>query len=879
MRHAVATALVGRDHQLTQVERHLTGTGRAAVLYGPEGVGKTRLAHEVVGRLARRAFDTELVVGTPAAATIPFAALAGLLPASDAPAGDATSVIHACRRELAARTSVTPMVILVDDAHWLDRGSLSLLNHLVALPGVRLLATARSGETIPEEITGLWKDGRALRVDLEPLDRPDTDLLVTQVLGGPPDRVTAVRLWELSCGNPLFLRELLLAARELGHLVEEGRCWRIVEPFPISPRLTDLVSSRLATLDDRARLGLVALSLVEPLDAATFARIVGAAAVADLEGAQTIESVDVGQRRQVRFGHPVYGQVVRATTPHARGAQVAGLLLDDLEGPQASHPTDVGTLANLWAAADRPGRAELFTEAARRAMATADHTSAEELARVAVGRSGDTEARLTYAEALVYRGRSDLAAQILAPEAAGATSDEHIARIALLQVHDALFNQADLAKADAVAREARCRTRDPAWCEQLDATRALTAGLRGDLHAALDASDLVLGHEAAEPRALLGVLTISTIAHAMLGDIAAARGDLARAEPLLEPLQEALPLARDQVRITEVATELHDAQVRTALGLATRGYASAREASGAAPPGAWAATLANASIVAGHLREAERLAAEAGTRFEAADPLGLRGMTLGMRSLCAAGLGDLDAAETWLQRAAEVGVRDLRARIHAERAEVWWTAAQGDLGRACHLARTSGQRTVDATHHVWGAMALHDAVRLGQPGPVRSSLVALAATHDARLLALFADHAVALDDEDADALRSAASRFASAGAELYAAEAVAQAADLLRRQGRGRDAAAAAAVAADLHRAFAEVVTPALIRVDDPLTAREREIVLMARRGMTSRRIAEALVVSPRTVDNHLASIYRKTGIEGRHQLDDLVLGEPRRTG
>jgi DNA-binding CsgD family transcriptional regulator len=46
--------------------------------------------------------------------------------------------------------------------------------------------------------------------------------------------------------------------------------------------------------------------------------------------------------------------------------------------------------------------------------------------------------------------------------------------------------------------------------------------------------------------------------------------------------------------------------------------------------------------------------------------------------------------------------------------------------------------------------------------------------------------------------------------------------------------------------------------------------VLLAGAGATSREVAARLGVSVRTVDNHLASIYRKAGIGGRHELGEL---------
>jgi DNA-binding NarL/FixJ family response regulator len=63
--------------------------------------------------------------------------------------------------------------------------------------------------------------------------------------------------------------------------------------------------------------------------------------------------------------------------------------------------------------------------------------------------------------------------------------------------------------------------------------------------------------------------------------------------------------------------------------------------------------------------------------------------------------------------------------------------------------------------------------------------------------------------------------------------------------------------------------TPALVGLDAslPLTSREREIATMAQRGMTNGALAEHLVISVRTLDNHLDNSYEKLGITHRDEL------------
>ena len=59
-----------------------------------------------------------------------------------------------------------PGLLAIDDAHALDEASAALAHQLVGQDGVRVVATVRRGEEVPDAIVGLWKDGLCERVDL-----------------------------------------------------------------------------------------------------------------------------------------------------------------------------------------------------------------------------------------------------------------------------------------------------------------------------------------------------------------------------------------------------------------------------------------------------------------------------------------------------------------------------------------------------------------------------------------------------------------------------------------------------------------------------------------------------------------------------------------
>ncbi|MFD1117974.1 response regulator transcription factor, partial [Sphaerisporangium aureirubrum] len=96
-----------------------------------------------------------------------------------------------------------------------------------------------------------------------------------------------------------------------------------------------------------------------------------------------------------------------------------------------------------------------------------------------------------------------------------------------------------------------------------------------------------------------------------------------------------------------------------------------------------------------------------------------------------------------------------------------------------------------------------------------------------------------------------------------------------RRDGSPRQAAAAAARAAELLARCEGAGTPLLATGHEtvPLTARERDIALLAAGGTPSKDIARTLVLSVRTVDNHLQKIYTKLGVTTRRDLAHALEG------
>ncbi|MFG3250073.1 LuxR C-terminal-related transcriptional regulator [Streptomyces sp. NPDC048187] len=208
-------------------------------------------------------------------------------------------------------------------------------------------------------------------------------------------------------------------------------------------------------------------------------------------------------------------------------------------------------------------------------------------------------------------------------------------------------------------------------------------------------------------------------------------------------------------------------------------------------------------------------------------------------------------------------------------------AHTGDRSGAACRALEVVQRA--AARPATALTALHLAVRVADAPRAAVRAARLAAGANSELMRLQADHVTALTRADGEALEDVSARFHAMGAIAPAAEAAAQAAEVYRKDGRRRASrlarAAGARLLADSACALVPWAAPQEHRNPDrtaPLTSREREVAALAAGGLSNRDIAERLVVSVRTVENHLYRVYEKLGITARSDLGGALQGQAR---
>ncbi len=147
-----------------------------------------------------------------------------------------------------ASLRVRPVIWLIDDAHWCDRSSLSLLDHVLAtfheLPCL-LVGLARPA--LHEQMPGLWARRRVVHLRLGGLSRRTAERLIGGELGAQLDESQVEAMIECAQGNPFYLTELVRGASEGDDALPET--------------IMAMVHARLATLEPEARRVLRAASV------------------------------------------------------------------------------------------------------------------------------------------------------------------------------------------------------------------------------------------------------------------------------------------------------------------------------------------------------------------------------------------------------------------------------------------------------------------------------------------------------------------------------------------------------------------------------------------------------------------------------------------
>jgi DNA-binding NarL/FixJ family response regulator len=830
-------------------------------------VGKTRLADECRERAAAGGHPTERVVGSQTAALLPLSAVVALLPAGLARpdlAGevDAVAFFEEARRALHDRYHGRRLVTVADDVSLLDAASLAFLGYLVGRGTIFLLATVRSGEPVPDLVSGLWRDGRVERVDLEDLSRTQLDTLLHLALGGPMEAGSERELWEATRGNPLYVRELLLGALESGAVLERSGVWHLEHKLPSTGRLRDLVQQRIGALTAEARSVVELLALCQPVELGYLDATAPFGVLESLEraGLVTVNLED----GNVRVAHPLHAEVVRVSMPATRARAILLREAERLDESSASAPAALRTAVWRLDAGERP-EPDVLIRGAHLARHAHDFRVVRRLVEAIQEEELDAIGTLLLGEALYELGAFDASERVLARGQQLPSTGQVALRLAVTRTKNAFWGLCRPETALAIVIEARRVLTEERLAEEVAAEEAAIWLFSGYPLRALAVLNEIPGSEIRTRvvRAILHAPVLATIGrtqeavsmaeggfadHVVLGD------ELAIAHPATHIVNQAYALA--------AAGRLAEAERLAQSGadaVASRRVPIAQFWFGL--------TLGRVSLLEGRVATACRYFAEAAGLAEAHFFAGPRRLALAGLAMTCAMLGEPDNADRALRARDELPPFGFLAP-EQQIADAWTAVARRRPREAAEYFRRAAAEAAATGHRIAESWLLHDLLRTGG-GDVSGRLRELAGECDSALVSARARHAVAAEARDAHELIGAAEAFEAMGAMLLAAEAFADAAEAFRHAGDQRAGTAALRRSSALVGRCEGAATPGLARPDAvvPLSEREREIATLAADGLSSKDIADRLYLSVRTVNNHLQNAYSKLGVSSRAEL------------
>ena len=345
----------------------------------------------------------------------------------------------------------SPVLVVADDAQWLDRSSLDALafagSRLDAEPVV-LLVGAR-GQAPPAGF-----DRGFPELHLEPLSAADAGRLLDGQPRPPRGRARAQVLAQ-AAGNPMALIEL---AKVIADDPAASRRWA-AEPLPLTDRLSAVITSRYAALPEQAQAALLLGAVADGPDLSTAASHGAGPDARALAPAEQLGLVKV-DRTGLQFSHPLVRSAIYHSAPFAQRAaahrqlaeglhdepdrrawhlaaaalqpdeHVASLLEATADQAQRRGGAGAAALAMERAAElspDRADQARRLVAAASAAISTGQADWVQDLADRALAVTADPELRLTARRdagwALAYSGRRSAALSALLSVADEASRD------------------------------------------------------------------------------------------------------------------------------------------------------------------------------------------------------------------------------------------------------------------------------------------------------------------------------------------------------------------------------------------------------------------------------------------------------------------------
>ena len=350
---------MGRTWELNTVtallDESVGGAGCVVTVVGPPGIGKSRLVRETATNAAGRGVPVFTTYCGSHTTAIPFHVVARLLRATTGteglspdqararvrarlPHADPDDLLlvedllgigdpavatpdigpDARRRRLtalvngAALAGREPMVVVIEDAHWIDTASESMLADFMTVipqtPSLMLITYRPEYRGVLSRVPG------AQTIALRPLNDQHTTALTTELVGADPSLATLVdRVVARAAGNPFFAEEMVRDLAERGVMAGEPGSYKLraaVEDVDVPANLQSTIGARIDRLPAQAKNVLNAASVIGlRFDVDLLSDLVPDADIAPLIAAEIVDQVSFATPAEYAFRHPLFRTV------------------------------------------------------------------------------------------------------------------------------------------------------------------------------------------------------------------------------------------------------------------------------------------------------------------------------------------------------------------------------------------------------------------------------------------------------------------------------------------------------------------------------------------------------------------------------------------
>lgn len=881
------------------------------VVEGAAGIGKTTLVWQTAETAGAQGIRVLSTCGSPTEVRYAFGAVADLLRTVDAdvyadlPAVQQTSLERVIALEgdgppmnerivAAAFLSVVqhpsfagPVLLLIDDAQWLDASSQAVLSYTARrLNGpVGILASVRTGDAGPADPLSWLRFARpdsTARIRLRPMTFDDIHTLVSQRLGHTLPRPIVTRIHEISDGNPFFALELArsVAAKPSHDVVD------------LPDSLATLVRQRIGRPGREVAAVMLAAACAVPPTVERLSSAVDLTADRVVEIIDSVESSGIVELKgnAVHFCHPLFARGIYTGASPSQRRDMHRKLAAVVEEPElkARHLALASTTGD-------PSTLQALDEAAEVTAAKGAPAVAAELLELAIKLGGDTPIRrLRAAEqhfrsGTLHQARSHVQSTIDDLPARGFLRWSALMLLAGGSAHDE-----GMASAIAYLNEAIEVADQPALTLHARLLLVPAMNQAGQMSACVEHARIAvaeaerLGIDSLRSQAL-AIWVLVSFMHGLGLDERSLNTALALEDP---DIQAAVTLRASAVAALTTAWAGQLDRAREQMARVQRRALQ----SGTEIDILWATTeAARINMWMGRYSEATELIDDA---LQRAEQIGGRHVMVGLwgcQAMIAAHSGDELKAAT-----------AARESLHNAQATATFYLVRPPITALAFLAvsRSEYSEAVTVVQPLLEAFdPSHDTeiVMGGWLPDAIEALTALGRTDEAESLVAALEHNGAQHDRPwmlAIGARGRSHLLAALG-ELEAAEHAAQQAmahhrrlpmpfenartqlllGQLRRRRRRKQAAEP-----DLREAlhtferlgaplWADRARAELVRLAGPtdaeigLTTAERQIAERAAAGQSNKQIAAELFVAPKTVERHLSNVYRKLGIRSRAGL------------